>query len=244
MKTSGEIRRVGSGQDEIRYLLLRKAVKNVNLRVKSDATVVVSANQRVSAQKIDDFVFSKREAILNALRKFEELQRQSQRAEQYIDGETVRLLGRELRLSVVEDPDERIEVEDGALLLFVKNKDDYVRKEKLARRWRDEQCRMVFERISRKIYQRLKDRGVPYPRLVLRDMKSRWGSCQPEKAVVTLNKKLIDAPERCIEYVVLHEYAHFIEPNHSKRFYAVIQPLMPDWKEQKKLLESGYHCRY
>ena len=69
-------------------------------------------------------------------------------------------------------------------------------------------------------------------------MTSRWGSCQTVKGIITLNSKLIEKPLRCIEYVVLHEFAHFIHPNHSKEFYDFVASLMPDWKERKIELEK------
>jgi len=65
-----------------------------------------------------------------------------------------------------------------------------------------------------------------------------WGSCQPEKGVITLNSKLIAAPRNCIEYVVLHEFVHFIYSSHSKQFYEFVAMLMPDWKERKSELEK------
>ena len=69
-------------------------------------------------------------------------------------------------------------------------------------------------------------------------MISTWGTCQAQQKVITLNSKLIEKPKSCIEYVVLHEFAHFIHPNHSKEFYGFITMLMPDWKEHKYLLEK------
>ena len=74
---------------------------------------------------------------------------------------------------------------------------------------------------------------MPYPELKIRYMTARWGSCQPQKGIITLNSQLIEKPRRCMEYVVLHEFAHFIHPNHSKDFYTLVESLMPDWKERK-----------
>ena len=78
--------------------------------------------------------------------------------------------------------------------------------------------------------------GVKRPELRIRTLDSRWGSCLVRKGVVTLNRRLIAAHKCCIEYVMLHELCHFIHPNHSVKFYALLSALMPDWKERKKLL--------
>ena len=59
-----------------------------------------------------------------------------------------------------------------------------------------------------------------------------------KKGILTLNKRLLEAPRNCIEYVVMHELCHFIQPNHSKHFYSFLTMLMPDWKERKVLLEK------
>ena len=75
--------------------------------------------------------------------------------------------------------------------------------------------------------------GVAYPEIKLRRMTSRWGSCRPKTGVLTFNTGLIHADEACIEYVVTHEFCHFIHPDHSPAFHALMTRLMPDWRERK-----------
>ena len=77
------------------------------------------------------------------------------------------------------------------------------------------------------------------PTLRIRDMETRWGSCLAKKGIITLNKRLLEAPRHCIEYVVTHEFCHFIHPNHSKQYYAFLTMLMPDWRERKKVLDEN-----
>lgn len=77
------------------------------------------------------------------------------------------------------------------------------------------------------------------PTLRIRDMETRWGSCLAKKGIITLNKRLLEAPRYCIEYVVTHEFCHFIHPNHSKQYYAFLTMLMPDWRERKKVLDEN-----
>ena len=67
-------------------------------------------------------------------------------------------------------------------------------------------------------------------------MKSIWGSCTPAKNSITLNRKLIHYPFEFIEYVVLHEFVHFIQPNHSKAFYNIIENYMPDYKTRMEMV--------
>ena len=65
------------------------------------------------------------------------------------------------------------------------------------------------------------------------------GSCQPKRGIITLNSQLIKVPRNCIEYVVLHEFAHYIHPNHSRQFWDFVTMMMPDWKERKKELDKS-----
>lgn len=69
-------------------------------------------------------------------------------------------------------------------------------------------------------------------------MKSRWGSCQPSKGIITMNKRLLGAPVECTEYVMMHELCHFLEPNHSPAFYRQMDERMPDWRRRKRRLEQ------
>lgn len=72
----------------------------------------------------------------------------------------------------------------------------------------------------------------------IRKMKTRWGSCNPVARRIWLSLELAKKPPECLEYVVVHEMAHLIEANHSKRFYALMDRFMPDWRERKERLES------
>lgn len=69
-----------------------------------------------------------------------------------------------------------------------------------------------------------------------RNMKSRWGSCQPETGRICFNIRLALYPPECLEYVVVHELCHFLEANHGPGFHALMSRIMPDWPERKKKL--------
>ena len=80
--------------------------------------------------------------------------------------------------------------------------------------------------------------GVRAGRVVLRRMKSRWGSCQPQTGRICLNLELMTKPEPCLHYVLVHELVHLLEPNHNQRFYAWMDWFMSDWKETRRLLNG------
>lgn len=81
--------------------------------------------------------------------------------------------------------------------------------------------------------------GVRRPELRARRMTSRWGSCHWTKGVIVLNTALAAVEEELLDYVTLHELVHFLHPNHGKGFYAVMDALLPDWREKRRRLK-GY----
>lgn len=230
------IRTVCFDGTEIRYQFERKSVKNLNLRIRKDCSVYVSANSRVRLAQVDAFVLQKGEYILAAIRKFSEMAQEAPQPKQYISGETFYVLGEELRLKVLQGVKERVEADGAYICLYVQDTEDFAKKQRLMTRYLAARCREVFEEILREQYPSFWEYGVSMPKLRIRDMKTRWGSCTFQKGVITLNKRLLGAPRSCIEYVCLHELCHFIHPNHSKQFYDFLARLMPDWKERKGLL--------
>lgn len=80
--------------------------------------------------------------------------------------------------------------------------------------------------------------GVRVQKLDYRNMKSRWGSCQPETGRVCINIRLALFPPECLEYVVVHELCHMLEPNHGAGFKALMTKVMPDWKQREGILNS------
>ena len=225
--------------NEIRYLLEQKQVKNLNLRIHKDCMVYVSANPAIPAEKVDEFVVSKGAYICSSQRKFREMAQYAPQPKQYVSGETFYLLGRGVRLKVEKNLRDTISSDGIYLHLCVKDTEDFVKKQKMVTRYLDEQCRTVFGEIILETYPVFQKYGVPMPTLRIRDMETRWGSGLAKKRISTLNKRLLEAPRNCIEYVVMHEFCHFIHPNHSKQFYSFLTMIMPDWRERKAILNCN-----
>lgn len=228
---------VAEGQ-EIQYHLERKPVKNLNLRIRKDGEVFVSASAAVPDSEVDNFVCSKAGYILEAINKFEELAQYKPQPKQYVSGETFYIQGRGLRLQLSQANKDSISSDGVYIYLAVKNIDDFEKKRRMLSRFLDQQCEAVFGEIISELYPMFRKYGVDTPILRIRDMETRWGSCLAKKGIITLNKRLIEAPRNCIEYVVMHELCHFIHPNHSKQFYSFLTMLMPDWRQRKALLEK------
>ena len=223
---------------EIHYHLERKNVKNLNLRIKKNGNVFVSASETIPSEEIDEFVRSKSLYIFKAIEHFEEMAQYKPQPKQYVSGETFYIQGRGLRLQVIPATKDTISSDGIYIFLGVKDVNDLEKKHRIVARFLDQQCKTVFGEIMDELYPLFKKYGVEKPLLRIRDMDTRWGSCLSKKGIITLNKRLLEAPRNCIEYVVMHEYCHFIHPNHSKHFHAFLSMLMPDWKERKLFLDK------
>lgn len=221
----------------IAYTLIRKQVKNINLRVRANGSVAVSASPKISQQQIDEFVQSKAQFIQDAQEKFREMEEHLPQPKEYIAGESFRILGRDLRLKLMEGRPEGVESDGVYLTLTVKDKADFKKKERLVRRYLMGRCQAEFMELAVATHRKFEKYGVPMPQVRMREMKTRWGSCLSTKGIITLNTRLLEMPRNCIEYVVLHEFCHFIHPNHSRAFYDFLAMFMPDWKERKQELE-------
>lgn len=223
----------------ISYVLTRKQVKYINLRIKSNGEVAVSAHRRVPATYVDKFVESKAPFILEALERVEKRREETgDRPHNYETGEIFRLLGRDYTLVVEEAGLEEIFFRGDSLVLRTKWPDHYPHKKNMMEKWMRFFTRKTFSEIIDWAYPQFVPHGAPYPVWTVRAMTSRWGSCQPQTGKITLNSKLVFYPKEAIEYVVVHEFAHFAHPDHSKAFWALVAEIMPDYKERKKLLNG------
>lgn len=225
---------------EISYSLERKNVKNLNLRIRKDGSVYVSASRNISCKEIDEFVYSKASYVIKAIDYFMELTQYKPQPKKYVSGETFTIQGRGLRLQVSQAERESISSDGIYIYLAVKDVNDFERKSRLVNRFLDQQCKIIFGEIVNELYPLFKKYGIERPTLRIRNMETRWGSCLVKKGIITLNKRLLEVPRHVIEYVVMHELCHFIHPNHSKHFYAFLSMLMPDWKERKQFLDNKF----
>lgn len=222
----------------ISYTLERKPVKNINLRIRADQSVYVSAPKDVNAKMVDAFIVEKSAYILRALKKFKDRNRETVSENKFVNGETVKFLGRNLRLKIKNASRSKVESDESYVTLYVKDVQDADLKKRVLETWLRKKCKDEITAICKKVYPQVKKYGVAFPEIQLREMVSRWGSCSPKKGFMTFNTALIAMPVSCIEYVVTHEFTHFLYPNHSKKFYQQLATFMPDWEERKKRLEG------
>ncbi|NCC54725.1 MAG: M48 family peptidase [Erysipelotrichia bacterium] len=215
----------------ISYTLHIKKVKNITLRISEEGTLLVTCNAFVPQSKIDAFVFEKAQWILQKQQKM--LQKQQMDYEDVISDDYFYLFGKRLTIVRIQSNQNKICYDHENLYVYYKEIEDA---HKYILRFIRKVCEQSMLPLVDMYYEKLKDYRFMYPTVKFRKMKSRWGSCIPSKAQITLNERLIHYDERFMEYVVLHELVHFIQPNHSASFYQVIQYHMPDYKQRMQLV--------
>lgn len=112
---------------------------------------------------------------------------------------------------------------------------------RLLESWYKNRAEVIFPEVFAECWEKLgRDdlKNLIQPSLAIRKMDKRWGSLS-KKGRLTLNRRLIQAPRDCIEYVVVHELCHLIHHNHGTDFYRLLDRTMPDWTKRKQRLELG-----
>ena len=214
------------------------AVKNLNLRVRPDGSVHLSSPRRVPAKAADEFVRSRLAWTEAALQRI--ATRRNAQAAPLANGSTVQYLGNPLTLVVTGVSGKG----SGAILgerlyLPVKKPGDLASLEKAYTRWQKEELARIFAQCSQVYYPHFAGRHIQaMPALKIRVMKSRWGSCNRQTNTITLNARLLEKPLAAVEYVILHEYAHFAQGDHSAAFYKVVGQYMPDYAQRRRLLKG------
>ena len=223
----------------VEYELTRKKVKNINLRVRRDGTIGVSCSPRTSELRVEKFIRDNADFIIRALAKTDDRANNSLRPVNYETGELVSVYGSKYVLRVEEGTKDSLSVGDGEIVITCRHADSIEARAKIYEHWRRMELQTKVLAICEEVYPHFKALGVMYPKAIkFRSMTSRWGSCKPKDGVLTFNYNLFETPDEAIEYVVVHEFAHFLEANHSSKFYAQVARVLPNYNDRRKLLKE------
>ena len=224
------------GGRSLSYECVRKSVRNINIRIRPDGSLAVSAPTATPFYRIEEILRLRQDFILRSMDSA--LARERAKLASYAceDGAAVPLFGREYTVRICGRGVSRIEG-DTLILVLKKTEDPEKRKEAL-KRFAEKELRAYAAAEFEKIHP-LFSHVTPMPSLKLRVMRARWGSCRPKTAVITLNTRLAFYPTAYIDYVIMHEFTHFLHGNHSSAFWDALAARMPDWAERKKALNAS-----
>lgn len=128
-------------------------------------------------------------------------------------------------------------ISDGQVVIFNK-KTDYCKNIDIKKYLED--VLLTYVNLTRSKYDEiLSAYKINLPEIKIKKMQGKWGACYVNKEMIYLNINLVHYPKLCIDYVLLHEYLHFIEANHSKNFYNLVKLYMPNYKEAIKYLKTN-----
>lgn len=220
---------------EVHYTLERKAVKNLNLRVREDG-IFVSAPSGVPLPEIEAFLRNKADFLRRAEAHLAGRSAQKPPELHYLPGEHVLLLGEDVTLAL-EKGRRRARLEGTQLTLCLPAPEDEGARRRLFEEFWRNKALLVFCAAIEEQWPAFADSG-PMPELHLYIMRRCWGLCRPQSRRITLNPHLLGAPPRCIDFVVVHELCHLLETNHTPRFYELLDAHLPDWRAREEELNA------
>ncbi len=215
---------------DMRIEVLRKDIKNLHLSVlPPHGRVRVAAPRQINLDTIRVFVISKLEWIRRQQRKMDAQEREAPR--EYLDRESHYVWGRRYLLKrIEEEAAPSVELRHSRLVLQVRPGTDEARSREILEVWYREQIRVAVPSLIAKWEPVM---GVKVGRVFVQRMKTRWGSCNPESQSIRLNTDLAKKPPECLEYIMVHEMAHLLEPTHNPRFRSLMNLFMPQSQHLK-----------
>lgn len=224
----------------INFRLFQKRMRNLRLKIIAPhGEVMVSAPLRCSLAQIKKFVLERIDWI-----KKHQLEIRSRKIIaplKFMTGEKHFIFGEEYLLEVVESDLKRVVkpliIKDRVIELHIKKGLTKIEKSKILDNWHRAQLKKIIPNLIADYEPKM---GVKVVEFGVKKMKTRWGTCSLQARRIWINLELAKRPMKCLEFIVVHEMVHLLERNHNKRFYALMDKFMPDWKVwQNKLKESG-----
>ena len=214
---------------QIKYDLIYSDRKTIGISVERDKNIVVRAPEKVTEEEIEEFIKRKKYWIYTKLKHPQKYQKISKK--EFISGASILYLGKHYKLDVVKSQLDGIKFANK----FIISKENQKKAPDLFKKWYIEKAE---EKIIPKVEHYAKNLGVKYNTIKIKEFKYRWGSCT-SKNNLNFNWRLIKAPLSVIEYVIVHELGHLIEPNHSTVFWNIIKTQVPKFSEAKEWLKNN-----
>ena len=220
---------------EISILITRKAIKNVHLSVhppEGRVTLVAPSGTRLEVARA--YAISKLSWIRAQQKKLDNQARETPR--QFIERESHYLWGRRYLLTVkYQEVKPSVSLGPKRITLTVRPGSDTDKRAAVIHAWHKSMLHAVVPAIIQKWERKLKVKVSGY---FLQRMKTKWGGCNHRAGHIRLNTELVKKPKDLLEYIVVHEMAHMIEPTHSDRFIEILEKHYPAWREARAELNE------
>ena len=218
---------------DIRIEVVRKEIKHVHLGIYPPVgRVRIAAPRRLSDSAIRAFAIGKMGWIRRQRQKMADQERETPR--EFIENESHFIWGERKLLHLVEkNIPPSIEVHPRRMVLQARPGTSRSRRSEIVEEWYRSQVREASIPLIAKWEKVL---GVQVRRLFVQKMRTRWGTCNHRAGRIRLNTELAKKPRICLEYLVVHEMAHLLEPSHNARFIALMDRHMPAWRSIRQTL--------
>lgn len=215
--------------------VVQKDIKNIHLSVyPPNGTVRISAPLRMDVETIRVFAIAKLGWIKTQQRKLREQERETPR--EYLDHESHYVWGKRYLLKIEEqDAAPEVELKHNKMILRIRPAASQERKHEILEAWYREQLKAALPPLINKWESLM---GVRVGRLFVQKMRTKWGSCSHDSRNIRFNTDLAKKPPECLEYIVVHELVHLLEPTHNSRFVALMDQFMPKWRFYKDQLNK------
>ncbi len=213
----------------------KKGIKNIYLKVKPPfGDIFVSCPLNCPDQSIVDFVLLKLNFVIKA--KQNVLRNAEQFYTKFESGEKIYLWGQVFNLLIVDTKKRpSIQLQEDNIIFNVDKDLDQNAKEKIFDNWSKKS--LMYE-MKKSITDLEGIMGVKANEYRIKNMKTKWGTCNVDKKRIWISLRLVKKPIACLLYVLVHEMTHLIEQNHTKKFYKIVEHFLPNWKEINKLLKQ------
>lgn len=195
----------------------KKSNRGTYIRVKKDLKIYVTTNYFSTLKSIQKLIESNYDKIVDMIKTQEKRSANS-------DG--FFYLGKKYNIVYVDYTD----ISLGENKVFMKKGFD-------VDKWYKKQAEDLFKRKLEEHYQSF-SKKIPHPTLRIRKMKSRWGVCNIKTHIITLNLELMKRKEKYLDYVIVHELSHLIHPDHSSKFWDLVEENFPKYKECRKEMKD------
>jgi predicted metal-dependent hydrolase len=228
---------INYGTQEISFWLERRERKTLAIHVHPDMSTEVVAPLDASLEQIYEKVKKRARWIEGQLGFFRQFHPKTP-ARQYVAGETHRYLGRQCRLKIIPADEDYVKLARGYIMVYSKSPKDSEIIRKLVEDWFFIRAKIKFKERLEYCLPLFPDPELVRPiGMIVRQLSNRWGSMSRAGRLV-LNRRLIQAPTWCIDYVIVHELCHRLHANHGPHFEQLLERIMPDWRKRKLRLEQ------